>query len=467
MRFRSSVPRGLAALAVAALVAAGCSSGGGDTTAAGGADPSQCPTDALASADGPVEIEFWHARTASNEETLEEMVADYNDSQDQVQVDLVFTGSYNETLDRYLTALRGGDLPDLVQLEETALQLMVDSQSAVPAEACVDSSGYDLSDHLPRVIDQFTVEDVLWPMPFNVSNPVLYYNKTAFSAAGLDPASPPQTLDEITEAARALVDSGATRSGFSLEVQAWYPEQWLSKAGQTVVDEENGRVARANEATLENPAGEDVFEWISTMTGEGLAVSVGRNPSGADHLLAIATNDAGMTIGTSAALGSIYDVLDAGDFPDVDLGVAPLPGEDVGGVTVGGAALWLVNESSPEEIAASWDFVTWLNEPEQLARWHTGTGYIPTTGASALQPEVTELWAERPGFEVAYRQITEGGPPPGGGGAVIGGYPEFRDVIQLAIERIVLEGQDPAEALAQAQAEATAAIQEYNSRVGE
>ena len=52
---------------------------------------------------------------------------------------------------------------------------------------CRISDDYDLSDHLPAVLDEFTVDGALWPMPFNVSNPVLYYIKPSFEQSGLDP----------------------------------------------------------------------------------------------------------------------------------------------------------------------------------------------------------------------------------------------------------------------------------------
>ncbi|MET0739365.1 MAG: extracellular solute-binding protein, partial [Acidimicrobiales bacterium] len=172
----------LTLLAVLALVAAACGgdSGGGDGGSSEGAqgrdaevDPALCPVDALeaASADGPVQIEFWHAMTASNEETLNTMIDDYNASQDAVEVTGVFAGSYDESLDKYLTGLRSGELPQLVQLEETTLQTMIDSGSTVPAAACVAASDYDTSDILPSVLAEFEVEGTLWPMPFNVSNP--------------------------------------------------------------------------------------------------------------------------------------------------------------------------------------------------------------------------------------------------------------------------------------------------------
>lgn len=475
LRWRRLTAAGLVAVLVLGACGGddgGCGGGAGtgDGQAAGPdeVDPSLCPVDALASASGPVDVTFWHAMTAANEETLAELVDDYNASQDKVDVELVFSGSYDDTRDKYVTALRGGDLPDVVQLEETAIQLMIDSQSAVPAQACVEADGYDTSDFLPRVLAEFSVEDVLWPMPFNVSNPVLFYNRKAFEAAGLDPDAPPATLEELAEASQTIVDAGAAQYGMALELSAWYVEQWLNIGGQTVVDNENGRAGRATAATLDNETTLDALTWVKDMVDDQLAVSVGRNTSGADHLLAVGTGQAAMTIGTSAALGSVYDVLAGGDFPNVEPGVAAFPSlaaDSQGGVAAGGAALWIVNRSSDEEQAATWDFLKWLDEPEQQARWHVGTGYIPIRQSAADLPEVTELWAERPGFQVAYEQLTAGGDPPGGAGPVIGGYDDVREALQSGLERLVA-GSEPDAVLSQIQSEAGAAIEDYNQRTG-
>src|SRR3546814_18198498 len=82
------------------------------------------------------------------------------------------------------------------------------------------------------------------------------------------------------------------------------------------------------------------------MLEEGLAINVGRNDGGQDAFLAIASGDAAMTLGTSGALGSVYDVIESN--PDlaagVEIGIAPMPSLSAGGegsTNVGGAALWL------------------------------------------------------------------------------------------------------------------------------
>lgn len=466
---RSKLVAVVAALVLAFASACGGDDSGSDGGSGGGGggvvNAADCPVEALDDVTSPVEITFWHGMTAANETTLRRLVDEYNGSQDKVRVNAVFAGTYGETLDKTLTAMRGGQLPDLVQLEETALRLMIDSKRAVPAAACIEADDYDTSDHLERVIAEFTVEDVLWPVPFNVSNPVLYFNAKAFEKAGLDPSNPPATLDEMKEASQKLVASGATKHGLSLELSAWYVEQWYAKAGEAVVDNDNGRSKRATKSTLsESEVGTEVLAWVHDMVSSKLAMSVGRNPSGADHLLAVANGDAAMTIGTTAALGSIYDVLATGQFPDVELGVGPMPGHEEGGVVVGGASLWML-EGDDERVAASWDFSKWLNEPEQQAAWHAGTGYIPSRKSATDLQAVQDLWKNRPGFKVAYDQLVSSESPPGGAGPVVGGYVEYREAITAALERIVLQNQDPAEALDQMDREATEAIERYEKRL--
>ena len=162
----------------------------------------KCPLNALKKAKSkPVEITFWHSAQRANEETLQRLTERFNSSQNDVRVTLVNQTGYNDKLKKFRAGLSSGDLPDLVMIEDTGLQQMIDTQAVLPAQSCIKADKYDLSDNIKRVVDYYTVKGTLWPMPFNVSNPVLYYNKNAFQAAGLDPNNPPKTLDEVKAAA--------------------------------------------------------------------------------------------------------------------------------------------------------------------------------------------------------------------------------------------------------------------------
>jgi sn-glycerol 3-phosphate transport system substrate-binding protein len=430
-----------------------------------------CGIGLLEEATEPVEIAFWHAMGSDNGTTLEEMTERYNQSQDRVHVTPSFQGTYDETLDKFRQAL-GGDLPEVVQLEETALQYGIDSGAMLPVQDCVDGSGYSFDDWLPPVVNEFRVEGQQWPMPFNTSTLVLYYDRAAFTAAGLDPDAPPTTLAELHDAAQAIVDSGYAQQGMSMILESWWVEQWVSTAGQDFVDGGNGREERSTELLLDNDVGTEIFSFFNDMIAAGLAANFGVvEDSDLGFLTAMlpggGQSQVAMTITTSAILGPALALLGGEGF-SVELEVAPLPvaGSGAGGATTSGAALWILEEDSdPVQRAAAWDFVQWLNAPEQQAEWHARTGYLPNTSTAAALPQVQDLWAVQPQYQVAYDQLFESSVG-SAAGPVIGPYIEVRSAIEQALEDMVLSGLSPEDAVAQAVSGAADVMADYNDRVG-
>jgi sn-glycerol 3-phosphate transport system substrate-binding protein len=419
----------------------------------------------LDEASAPVTITFWHAMTSANEDALVDLTSEFNETQDDVKVELVNQTSYTDVFTKYRAGLGSGELPDLAQIEDTGLQVMIDSQSVLPAQTCIDATGYDLSDHVGRVVGYYTVDDVLWPMPFNVSNPVLYYDRAVFEAAGLDPDDPPATLDEVRAASDQIVRARAAKTGMAIKLDPWVLEQMVAIGGELYVDGGNGRRQRATEAVFDSAAGIEVFSWIDGMVDSKLAQIT---DPGFGNLLAVGAGDAAMTIETSAALGTIKQVLAGGQYGDVELGVAPMPGpEGSGGVLVGGAALYIVNKSSAAEQEAAWRYVSFLNEPATQARWAASTGYVPIRESAATLPEMTSIWREEPGFKVAYDQLLAGERNDATAGPVIGDYAGVRQAVLEALQSMISEGTTPEDAIDAAKRAADEAIEEYNARIGE
>jgi sn-glycerol 3-phosphate transport system substrate-binding protein len=460
----------IAAVLTAAIVVPATTAGASGRASAPAQGTNQkCPLGALKKASKPVEITFWHSMNRANDETLQKLTDAYNSSQSDVKVALVNQTTYNDTLTKYVAGLSTGDLPDLVQIEDTGLQQMIDTQSVLPAQACVKADKYDLSGHVQRVVDYYTVDGTLWPMPFNVSNPVFYYNKKAFTQAGLDPNKPPTTLDEITVAAKKLQDAGAvSKAGFGLKTDPWYLEQWLAKAGRPYVNNGNGRKARADKVVFDTKQGLEIFTWMSDMVSKGYAIT---NPnegsSQFDNLLGIGNGTNAMTIDTSASLGTITNVLASGAYPNVELGVGPMPGPvGKGGILVGGASLYLSNKSAPAKQAAAWDFAKYLNTAQVQADWAAGTGYVPVVEAATKLPAVKELWAKSPGYKVAYDQLLTGVNNTATAGPVIGAYKAVRDAVITAQNSMFTQGVKPKTAINAARDKANPAMEEYNTRVG-
>ena len=176
-----------------------------------------------------------------------------------------------------------------------------------------------------------------------------------------------------------------------------------------------------------------------------------------------------MVISSSAAMGSIFAAIDGGQFPrttQVDVGPMPaLPGK--GGSPVGGGSMWIVGDgASPEEIAASWEYLKFLDAPAQQAAWHLGTGYIPIRESAADRPEVQTRWDDRPQFRVPFDQLLAGATNPASAGASVGPYKEVRDVYRKAWERLFVSDAGADDVLAEAERDATEVIEDYNQRVG-
>ncbi len=457
--------RSIAAAAVLSIALAAC--GGGSSSDGGGAG-APCPVDALESADGPVQITFWHAMTRANEEALVRLTDQFNDSQSRIEVTLVNQTGYKESLQKFRAGLTSGDLPNIVQIEDTGTQQMIDTQAILPAQSCIDASDYDTSDFIQRVTDYYTVEGDLYPMPFNVSNPILYFDKNGFRAAGLDPEDPPSTLAEVRAASEKLQGVGY-KYGWGLKLDPWYLEQWSAKAGKLYANNDNGRAERATEVVFDNPTGVEIFTWMQSMVDDGLAVTNSASGSNSfNNLLGIRSKDVGMTIDSSAALGTIEQVLSSGEGGGVEVGVGPMPGPSGnGGVLVGGAALYLVRKgSSPAQQAASFEFAKWLNSPAVQADWSASTGYVPTRRSAVDEPVLAEKWQRSPNFRVAYDQLVSGPDNLATAGPVIGAYQAVRDAVLIAQEKMFTEGLAPAKAIAEAKRGADAAMLEYNQRVG-
>ena len=451
-----------------ALLAAACGGGGGSSGGGGGsAAGPPCPVDALSKAKGPVTLTFWHGLSRANETALQKLVDQYMAQQPKVKVELINQTGYREAFEKYKAGLTSGDLPDIVQMEDTATQQMIDTQSTIPVQSCINAEKYDMSDYIPRVTDYYTVEDSLRAMPFNVSNPVLYYDQNAFTAAGLDPSKPPSTLAEVADYAQKIKATGAYKYGFALKLDSWWIEQISGMSAVPYVNQGNGRSARATAATFDNPTGLGVLTWMNDLVKSGVGVTnSATGPSAFDNLLGIRSKNNAMTVDSSGALGTISQVLASGEAGGVKVGVGPMPGpQGKGGVLVGGAALYISRKSSAVQQSAAWDLAKFLTTSQNQAQFAAETGYVPIRKSSADTQVMKDLWAREPGYKVAYDQLVDAVNNIASAGPVIGAYQAVRDEVLAAEQQMFTQGKAPATALKDAATASTRAITDYNSRV--
>lgn len=445
--------------------------GGGETAAA------DCPVDALDDVEGPVEIVMWHTYTGEPAREIVELVDEYNASQDKVTVELENQGvSYEAVQRQFNTAISSGDLPAIAVLEDTQTQFMADSGVIVPAEACAEAAGYDLDRFVPVVREFYSVDGALQPAMSQLSTNVMYYNKDHLSAAGLDPEDPPETLDELMTVSQAIKDAGVSEQPFVMVLQPWFIEHWLTGAGATIVNNDNGRAGLATEATFDNETTLEVYSWLAEMNEKGLLNPVAGTEGQVDHYFAMALGQSSITVETSTAISTINAVLegtadpaelglDIGELPpiDINVGVAPYPGVEAAGQTQPGGGAWYITNTTPPEVqAAAWDFITWFNSPETQVAWTQGSAYLPWNTEAVEVPELQEYWANtRPGqwITVAYDEIDS--VDPDNPGPLIGPYTETREAIRQSLDQLLLGSGTPEQVVADAQAEIDAAVRSY------
>ena len=205
---------------------------------------------------------------------------------------------------------------------------------------------------------------------------------------------------------------------------------------------------------------------MNDMNESGLAENTGRPEGNINHYLAVGNKTSAMTADTSAALGTVFAVLGSGQFPGVELGVAPLPGLPGDGATfVGGGANYIVKGDDPAKIEAAWRFAKFLVEPSSQAKW-SESGYIPIRQSAVDTPEVQQLWASQPFYKVAFDQLAADNSTVAARGPVIGDFTGVRKAETDAMEQMVTNGVSPADALAEAAKQSNEAIADYNERAG-
>jgi sn-glycerol 3-phosphate transport system substrate-binding protein len=452
------------ALATLTLVTGGALAASG--LPAGASTLPTCPIKALKAAKGTVDITFWESTNNANLTVLTGLTNAFNSSQSKIHVSLVTQAGYDDTWAKYTAGLSSGNLPDLAQIQDINLQEAIDTRSFLPAQSCINATHYSTKDFLPRALDYWKVDGVQEALPWAVSTPVLYYNKNSFSAAGLDPNSPPATLAEMLSDAAALKAHGI---GTGVVLDPWYLETWLSTADKPFVNNGNGRSSRATKAVFSTPAATQIFTDLSALVNKDGGVT---NPSTGseafDDLLGIGSGKYGMAIDTSAALGTIYTVLK--NYPNVSLGVGPFPvlsQPAKGGIEAGGSALYISDKVPPAAQAAAWEFAEYLDTTQNMATWAAGSGYIPIRKSSIATATIQSLWASQPAFKIAYDQLESGANSAATAGAVVGPYEQVRSDELDAQETMYLQGVAPKTALAAAAKAVDATIAQYNQRLGD
>ena len=403
------------------------------------------------------EISFWHSMGGVNGQAIDTLVKKFNDENEYgITVKAQYQGEYDYSLNKLKSAQIGNMGADLVQVYEIGSRFMIESGWITPMQQMIDADSYDLSQIEPNLAAYYTIDNQLYSMPFNSSTPIMYYNKEMFEKAGITEI--PDSLEGIEAVGEKLLNEGGAGQVISLGIYGWFFEQFIGKQGLEYANNGNGRTEAATAVAFDsNGAAANILTAWKSLYDKGYAPNVGK---GGDAGLAdFSAGKSAITLGSTASLKQILQDVN-GKF---EVGTAYFPkvkSTDEGGVSIGGASLWALNNNDAKKTRATWEFVKFLISPESQAYWNAQTGYFPVTTAAQEEPVFKENVEKYPQFQTAIDQLHDSSPKYVG--ALLSVFPEARATVESEIENLLNGNADVKTAVKNMADAINKSIEEYN-----
>jgi sn-glycerol 3-phosphate transport system substrate-binding protein len=406
----------------------------------------------------PVTVTFWHAMSGSRLKVVESIIESFNATHPEFEVKPLFTGTYAETLTKYVAAYPSKTGPNIVQVYEVGTQTMIDSDAIIPVYQIPGMLGetWDWAQYVIPISNYYSVDGNLWSMPFNSSTAMLYYNKDLFEAAGLDPNKPPSTWKEMEEYGEKLLASGLVDHAYSTGWPDWIFEQVLAIHDHLYADNDNGRSGLSKKVLFNDDFGLMIFETWTRLHDKGIYIF-----GGAEYSANSAFN-AGQIAMFIQSTSSLAGIIKAAQFKVGTSFYPRFDGYPVGNSVIGGGSLWVTKGQSKEELRGVWEFLKYIGQTDMAIEWHKGTGYFPASGA-ALKDLLDEGWfSADQAYLTAFLQILSGRRDTAAStGVRLGPFVAMREVFVSSLEKSLAGQLSPKDALNEAEAKMNLLLKDY------
>ncbi len=382
------------------------------------------------------EIHWWHAFSGRLGELLAAQVEAFNASQDEYVVIATNKGNYSETLNAGIAAFRAGEQPHILQVYEVGTATMMAAAGAVvPVHELMASAGaeFDPSVYLAAVKGYYTTPGgEMLSLPYNSSTPVLYVNRDALEAAGIDPDTDLSTWENVGGVLDALKEAGH-ECPLTTAWQSWVHLENLSAYHNAAfATMENGFGGLGTELTFDGPVQVAHIAAMGQWAQEGKFIYSGRRNEGGARFRA---GECALFTESSAGYAGVKAEA------TFDFEIRPLPyWAAVEGAPqntiIGGASLWVLSGHTDEEYKGVAAFLNFLSGTDIQAAWHQDTGYLPITMAAYEATKEAGFYDENPGTDIAIIQMTGKAPTPDSKGLRLGSFDQIRGIIDEELEAV-------------------------------
>ena len=354
-------------------------------------------------AQAPVEISFYYPVAVGGPITklIDQFAADFEKENPGIKVKPIYSGSYQESITKALTAVKSNDAPTTSVLLSTDMFTLIDEEAIVPFDPLIKTPEDQawLKGFYPAFMENSQTGGKTWGIPFQRSTIVLYYNKEMFKDAGLDPNRAPATWKEMAEYAQKLTkrDASGKVTHWGVQIPSSGFPYWLFQ-GLTTENDVQLMNAAGTETYYDKPAVIEALQYWMDLTSkykvhpEGI-VEWGTTPKDFfERKVAM--------IWTTT--GNLTNVKNNAKF---DFGVAMLPANKRRGSPTGGGNFYLFKQAKPEQQAAAFKFIKWITSPARAAQWGIDTGYVAVSPDAWATPVMRKYVADFPPAAVARDQL--------------------------------------------------------------
>lgn len=382
------------------------------------------------------EVQFWHAFTGRLGDLVKAQVADFNASQSDYTVVESHKGNYSETLNAGIAAFRAGEQPQILMVFEVGTATMMAAGGAVrPMHEVMAQSGaaFNPDSYIGSVKGYYTTtEGDMLSLPFNASTPVLWVNRDAMTAAGVDPDTDLSTWQNVGTTLDAL-KAGGEECPLVTAWQSWiHLENFSAYHDVPFASKDNGFAGLDTELMLNGEAQVAHLTAMGQWAQDGKFIYTGRRNEGGANFRA---GDCALFTESSAGYAGISSEA------EFEFDVRPLPywegiGNSPQNTIIGGASLWVMEGHEDAEYKGAGEFLSFLSSSDVQAAWHQNTGYLPITKEAGEATRASGFYDANPGTDVAGIQITAKEPTANSKGLRLGSFDQIRGIIDEELEGI-------------------------------
>jgi len=325
-----------------------------------------------ASDDAPSSLVVWDWKSGDSETAAYYDAARENFAAEHPNVDVEFVA---QPFDQYYTllgtAIQSGQGPDIV-MSNAGAQLRSRTDALLPLDEYVSEARDRLTGW-----EGFEADGTTYAVPLTLQGHPIYYNKSLYTEAGLDPEAPPTTWTELEANCQAIA-SETEASCFALGNQEGFGiEFFLSGFGPGIFDDEQYDKWLEGERDWNSPEVRRVFElWTETADEGWYNEGVNSTTMFNDMFTIFSSGKAAHVVGLISDVGHWADL---GEFLEDDLGVMQPPeiieGVDEPSVPIEGGIGYGVTEwTSDPELAA--ELVMSLSSTDALEIFYQDAGAI-------------------------------------------------------------------------------------------